>query len=429
MVEFGSPRWPARPSRGVAAYYALVASRRARFTVPVFVLFFQHRGLSLAEVGLVEAAYTLAVLGFETPTGVVADRLGRRRTLLAATALGAVGLAGFALAHSLAAFLAVVVLRALSGALASGTAGAWLYDHLAGRGDEAAYARVEGRAGAVGKVVAGAAAVLGGVLYDASRVAPWLAEAGVVALGLVAVFALPAGPGDAPDRGGDAPDPDAEGSGPATGDPDLEDDPTTREVLAAARRALARRDLRWFVGYTGLAFGVLAALAILVQPVATTVAGVDPRHLGALYAGFTLAGAAGAALAGRVHDRVGVRRWFAVAPPALGAPLALVAALPALALPVFFLDSVFGAVSRPLAGQYLNDRTATAGRATTLSAASMVRSLLVAPLKVAGGALAGALALAHAMGALGVLLVVGAVVSLPFWLPASGPDGTRPTAE
>lgn len=96
---------------------------------------------------------------------------------------------------------------------------------------------------------------------------------------------------------------------------------------------------------------------------------------------------------------------------ALGALLVGVAA-PALALPAFVVAHAVGATSGPLADQYLNDRAGDAARATVLSGAGMVRSLLVAPLNVLGGALAGAVALTTAMGALGGLLAVGAVAVL-----------------
>jgi MFS family permease len=77
-----------------------VAAVRRRFTVltalrwlptglllPVMVLFEQGRGLTLAQIGVVSASQSVVVMLLELPTGGLADVMGRRPVLLAATAL------------------------------------------------------------------------------------------------------------------------------------------------------------------------------------------------------------------------------------------------------------------------------------------------------------------------------------------------------
>ena len=379
------------PSRAVAAYYAYVLSRSLAFTMPIYVVFFRSRGLSLAQFGLLEATYTLAVLGLEFPTGYVADRLGRRNGLLASNALSALGAVGYALAHSFPAFLAAMVLRAAGATFSSGTSAAWLYEALADDEARDDFARVDGRARAVGLAGQSAAAVAGAWAYSASHLLPWALDVAALAAGGVVLLAVPAR-GDARSTATDA---DSERLTPA-------------EALTVVRTALAQPGLRSFVAYTSLFLGVVGAALLFVQPVSVDVLGVAPAHLGYLYAGLTLLSAGAAALAGRVRARVGVDRWFAVVPFLAAAGLLAVLAVPWLALALFFVLRAAGAVSRPLADQRINDGVRSRGRATTLSAVSMFRSVAVAPLKLLAGAVAAA-ALPAVLSALGAVLLVGAV--------------------
>lgn len=387
------------PRPAVARYYVYRASGSAAFTLPIFVLFFQHRGLSLAEVGAIEAAYTLAVLLAETPTGYVGDRLGHRRTVVLGALLSAAGAAAFTLAHTFAAFLAVIVVRALAGALRSGAESAWLYETLDADDESEEFARVSGRASALGLSATALAAVLGGVLYSVDRTLPWLVEAG---FGTVSALALVGAP-DAP-----------------TGESEDDETPGLRRTMAAVTDVLAAPVVAAFVLGTAAVFAAANTAHVLLQPAVTDLAGVDPTNLGVLYAVLSVTAAVAADRTGAVRSRLGVAPWFLLAPGALAVLFVAgaVRPLPVLVVLPFVLSRAVSAVSGPLANQYLNDEATTTGRATTLSAAANVRALATAPANVAGGALA-ATALPLALGGIGALFALGALLLGAFALLAS----------
>lgn len=374
-------------------YYAFEATRRADFSVPIFVLFFTSRGLSLAEVGILEALFTVVVLVCETPTGYLGDRIGRRWCLFVGTALSALGSVAFVFAHSVLAFTAIIGLRAIASTFTSGTQTAWLYETLQTQGKRDRFAHHAGRATALGVLVQGGAAVLGGVLYAIDPVVPWLLEGTVAASGAVIVWTVPE-----PERERT----DAERLGPA-------------RALTTARDALSIRGVGVLVGYTAVVFGIANTLEIYVQPVSTTVLGVPPASIGVLYAGFTVVTAALTANTGWIQTRIGVRRWFAVAPPLLGIVLVGVAFTPVLALPAFVLARGISGVSRPLFEQYVNNRIGAESRATVLSVAATVRSLATAPLNALGGVLIGITSLTTGMGVLGVVLLVSSMLAIAVW--------------
>src|SRR5215211_6100976 len=58
----------------------------------------QHRGLSLAQASLVDVMFFVAAAFGEVPTGIVADRFGRKTSLLAGAALLSVGILGWTFA-------------------------------------------------------------------------------------------------------------------------------------------------------------------------------------------------------------------------------------------------------------------------------------------------------------------------------------------
>lgn len=382
------------PARPLLKYYGYRVTQSAAFTLPIHVLFFLSRGLTLPEVGFVEATFTVVVLLAETPTGYVADRIGRRNSLLVGSALAAAGIVGFTLAHSFEAFLAVVSLRAVAATFRSGTEQAWLYDTLVDDGATERYTHVSGRARGLALAGTAAASLVGAALYAVNPLFPWVAEGVAVSLGGLVLLTLPK-------------------SEAGTGS----DAPSLREALVVARETLWRRSLGPVVVASAVLAGVLNTMQFYVQPVAVATPWLSAATLGPLYAGFTLVSAVAADRAGWLGDRLDAREWLLVGPPLLAVVLVVVAAVPTLALFAFVLAQAVGPVTRPLVGQYVNDRTESRGRATALSSVSTVRSLFVAPLNVAGGALAGALALTTALGVLGGVLFVGVALSLAFWRP------------
>lgn len=77
------------------------------------------------------------------------------------------------------------------------------------------------------------------------------------------------------------------------------------------------------------------------------------------------------------------------------------------------------AVIHPIASGYINDHAESVGRATLLSAASMVYALVRLPLKPLSGVVADVTTPITAMATLGILLLFGVVV-VQFWeAPAS----------
>jgi MFS family permease len=169
--------------------------------------------------------------------------------------------------------------------------------------------------------------------------------------------------------------------------------------------------------YFALLFGVLQMTYIFDQPITQATAlrlgvpeSASKTAVGVVYSGFTLVAAAVSYNTGAIEERFGVARWFTVMPVVVGLLFAVLWVVPLLAVPVFFVARAINTASVTLGNQYVNDRVESVGRATVLSAASMVYSLAVIPFELAGGVVADVVDPTGALAVFGVVLIGGSAV-------------------
>ncbi|GAA4576991.1 hypothetical protein GCM10023193_79340 [Planotetraspora kaengkrachanensis] len=129
------------------------------------VLLMSVRGLDIAQIGLVTAAYSITVVVLELPTGGLADVIGRRTVLAASAVFSVAGFTMTALAGTFWAFLAASLLKGVARALSSGPAQAWYVDGLhALEGPDADLKPGLAAGGAAGSVALAIGTLTGGVL-------------------------------------------------------------------------------------------------------------------------------------------------------------------------------------------------------------------------------------------------------------------------
>jgi hypothetical protein len=191
-------------------WYATLAE--ASFWVPVFFLYFAAY-MPLDAVLLLEALYFLSVVTIEVPSGWLADRLGRRPTLLAGAILMAVShlmlfvgpwvMSGDTIGSALFVFFAVGQgLRAAGVAFRSGTDTALHHDALAACGRVDEFSAREALASKRRFLGAAAAALVGGAVAAIDLRLPYACSF-IVAIAMIVVIARmhePSGGDDARSR-------------------------------------------------------------------------------------------------------------------------------------------------------------------------------------------------------------------------------------
>jgi len=407
----------------LARRYAVLCALRwlpIGLIVPVEVLLLQARGMSIAAIGGMFAAYTAVVGVLELPTGGVADRWGRRPVLVLASALTLTGLVVMGLAAEVPALLASVLLLAVGRALASGPLEAWFVDAARAIDEHAditpGLARggfAESAALALGAIGGGILPVLASGLPEAgsdlllSFSVTYLLAAAIVVVEIVALVAIV--------------------NARSVSSEEARSTVSVAETVRAgvglgARDVIVRRVLLRFFA---VGFGVVGFE--LLVPIRLDELLGDATDTSALYAVLVTAAfggsAIGAGLAVRLRQRAGSAARGALLATVAGGLLGVVtgvALLPVLAVGFVGAYLVTGP-ARPLLGEILHARVASAQRATLLS----VQSLAAMAGAVLGSLMLPALADATSTG---LALAVGGVVIVLGALPLAGLPVRSPAA-
>lgn len=387
-------------------YLVLVAGNTlaASLIWGVNTLFLLDAGLSNLEAFAANAFFTVGMVLFEIPTGVVADAWGRRLSYVLGTVVLAVTtLAYWALWLAHAPFwqwAVVSVLLGLGFTFFSGALEAWLVDALTATGWTGDLEQVFGRAQVVGGIAMLVGAVGGGVLAQVTDLgAPFLVR--VAALLVMTAVALAA----MRDLG----------FTPTTARPGE----AVRGVLRASlRHGLGHRPVRWLMLAAPFVSGVGFYAFYAMQPFLLELYGDTGAYSIAGLAAAVVAGSqvAGGVLAPRLR-RAFRRRTTAILLATVVSALVL-AALATLttvwvAVGVLVLWGLVDAAATPVRQAYLNDLIPSTERATVLSFDSLMGSSGGVVVQPALGRVAD-------LGGYGASYVVGAGVQLlavPFlWL-------------
>jgi MFS family permease len=395
------------PPASVLKYYLYKSTKAVEFYRPIMYLFFLAQGLTFTQIAILEVIYNLTTLFGEVPTGYIGDRVGRRNSLLTGTALISLTLLGIALSSSFWALATLYVCWSMGYNFRSGSEDAWLYDTLTDDLSEDEFAHVRGRGESVSLAIGAGAAIAGGYLGRLDLSYPWFVAAAVTAIGVVVLLTV-----DEPET--------------------YERTDTTalnfRRTLSIIRRTISQRTIRSFVLYYYVLYAAVTYLVfVFLQPIFETVVldlGLPQSQvtslLGWFYAAYSLFGAGLSYYTGAIRARLGLRTWFLGLPFVVGGALVGMYFVPVLALPTFLLVRGLSDVTRSFAGQYINDRIETMGRATVLSAMAMVSGLAVVPFQLGSGVVSDAVSPLFALAVAGVALVVGSTGILLWETPIEG---------
>jgi len=137
--------------------------------VPAYVierLFWQERGVGVQGVVYCEIIYSLTVILLEIPSGILADRFGRKRLLVVTGILDIAEFVILLFARDFWMFGLAVFLAGVGRALYSGSQNALLYDSLLAEGKQGAFEKLLGRLSAIDMGGTVAAALSGGVMAN-----------------------------------------------------------------------------------------------------------------------------------------------------------------------------------------------------------------------------------------------------------------------
>jgi MFS family permease len=357
---------PASLRAVVRPFFVYAVFTNAVFQRGVFVLFLAARGFSAAQIGVLQAALYLTAAFAEIPTGLFADRFGRRASVMTGQLLVAAGLAGQVFAHGFGVYFLLFAAMGFGNALASGAETALLYDLLRREGLHGSYMWVNSRYTAIGSTVMAVAITLGGLLQAISWATVYMCSAAATVIGALVLSRVPE------IRGAEVADLDED----PTERGDVDNDRSAGPAKGLPVRRVMTLSLLLLIAASGLMHATATPYFIFSQDVLHS-QGAPAFAVSAVMAAAYLLGGGAPLLAGRA-SRMGMRQMFLCTVALLCAALAVTGLrIVPLTVVVFLVVATIPDITAVVLDTYFQQSVSSRHRARWLSTISFVESGLI----------------------------------------------------
>lgn len=387
-----STNLPAGVRHNLYRLYIIKAAKWFMLIMPIAVPFYEDNGLSLHQVMIVKAVYSVSIVILEIPSGYFADVIGRKNTLIIGSILGTVGFIAYSLSYGFYGFIIAEIVLGAGQSLISGSDSATLYDTLSEYGEEDKYSRYEGRIISLGNFSEAIAGVLGGLLAVLSLRYPYYAQA------IVAFAAIPASLGIR--------EPARHVSMAVL---------RFRDIFEIFRNSLFKdRKLSANILFSSIIGTATLTMAWFIQPLFGT-AGIPLALYGILWTLLNIVVAISSLFAYRFEKHLGERKtliFICVLIPS-GFILAALFSEALIILLILFIFYIVRGIATPVLKDYINKLSDSGRRATVLSVRSFIIRINFAIIAPATGWLSDTYTLKTGMIISGTLFLV---LSLPLLL-------------
>ncbi len=341
-------------SSRVHRFYLYQACSAFAIWIPYWALWMQAHVASYFEFTLADVAFWVGLLIFQLPVGVLADRLGRKWTIVLSESFRTAGILGYGFGINLLGYVAANIIWSIGGAFSIGTS-AYLYETLMEAKQEAEFPRYIGRNTFIQIGTNAAAAVVGGVVvavtgsYQVTLLLGGLIN--VAAIVVAASFVEPS--------------------------VERHTEPTALKQLGQGLRIVRRREgVALLIGMQ-VFLGVALYLMTAFRSPYLAALGIAPGDIGAWVAGFLLLAAVASAFTGAISNRLGEFGSLSVIAVLAAAPFfgLWIAGRTAWAVLLQAPIYIVWSLEPPLISAYLNRRLEPGQRATVLSMGSFAYTL------------------------------------------------------
>jgi len=175
-MPFLFPQFPTYAIRNIKLYYWLGIFFNGWFVLPNWVFYFS-KYISRTEIGIVEGIAILVGIIMEVPSGVIADLLGKKRTIIIGSIFQFLSCLIIILAHQFWQFLVGNILMFVGFAFQSGALEAFAYDSLKEKSQSHHYDVVIAKQTGIAIFTTVLATAIGGLLYAFNPSYPYYAWA------------------------------------------------------------------------------------------------------------------------------------------------------------------------------------------------------------------------------------------------------------
>lgn len=374
-------------------YYAFNFLNMFTIFMPYIYYYFQELGFALGQIAILQSSMAVTLFIFEIPSGYIADKFGRRNSLILGALFQIASVIILYTAESFYPLILAHVLLGISISFVSGADSALIYDTLLTMKRESLYKKIEGKAKFFGEIAVIIAAILGSLLirFGIKQTILFTLVAYIVLLIVTCTLREPARHRP------------------------IEKVPMYREfaqIFSIVKRSLKNTKLLGLFIYSFIILGVSNTIFIMYQPYfrATNL----PLYMyGIIFAIFSIFTAVTALKAHEIENKLGVYRSLILMPVFL--VISLIGAGIAFVwfgfILFFFREAVRGFVI-PVLGDYTNKLIASNERATVLSIGSMFARLGFVIISIAFGFLSDSYGLKIMFISTGIALLIFTLITM-----------------
>ena len=158
--------------------------------MPIIWLFYEENGLTITDLFIIQAIYSVTIALIEIPSGYVADVFGRKNSMIIGTFFGFLGILTYSLSFGFDGFLLAALCLGVGQSFISGSDTALMYDSLVELNRSDDFIRLEGRTISMGNLAEATAFIIGGFLAQISLRTPFYYQVGIALIGFVIALLL-----------------------------------------------------------------------------------------------------------------------------------------------------------------------------------------------------------------------------------------------
>lgn len=359
--------------------------------IPILVLFFQAKGLSMTDIMLIQAIFSAVMVIAEVPSGYFSDILGRRRTMIIGTLFSTVGFGLYGIAQHVTHFIIAEIILGIGISFISGTDSAMLFDSLAETHHESQSLQKEGQQASMGNFSESVASIAGGFLAMISLDLPLFVQVFFTALSVPVAWLLV--------------EPKRHIAGTTH--------TTLHGILAIVRETFIHKQLRALLILSGIISAGTLTMVWFVQPVMKQ-AGVPLWLFGFSWAILNATAGFASFHAHRIEKNVG-EKTFIYLSFLLFFSYMITGTISLWSLPFILIFSCIRGIGNPIATTYINRYITSDRRATVLSLRMLIMRMIFVVIGPCMGYIADIYSLQSALYACGLFFGISCILAIIVW--------------
>ena len=361
------------------------------FLSPVAVFFYQQRGLNYFQMLALESVLVLFIFFFEVPTGIFADKFGRKKSIVIGTLLLALELLIFLFANNFVWFATAFAIGGIGIAFHSGSIEALIYDNLKSQNREKEMKKAMGSFGSASLVAMVVAPIIGSYLAKDLLMPQFILLISMTVGAMLIGFILTLFIKDTQQK-------------------EVEEQSPITLFKDGAKLIRKNKSLLHIIFLSMFASPFLFTITYLYQPYFQD-SGVNTSIFGTIFAIALLLAALLQKYAYKFEEKLGMKRaiFLATILPGIFYVIMAFTFHPIWAILLFVLVRATTGLQEPLFSGYKNIHIPSKSRATILSLISMIVSLYLVGMRLIIGKLAD-INLSYSFLFMGIVIIIASIL-------------------